>query len=95
MRVVNAQATMTDRLTLGYREASVTADSLLIRSGEKYFGHEFHRTQCVLDASALERSAWSWLNQELVHQTVMQMLASTPRTCICIGPDRPNWHGVS
>ena len=60
--VVNAQATMTDRLTLGYREASVTADSLLIRSGEKYSGHEFHRTQCVLDASAMERSAWSWVS---------------------------------
>ncbi len=57
--VVNAQATMTDRLTLGYREASATADTLLTRVGEKYFGHEFHRTQCTLDASAIEHSAWS------------------------------------
>jgi len=63
--VVNAQATMTDRLTLGYRAASVTADSLLVRSGEKYFGHEFHRTQCVLDADDRERSVWSWENNSI------------------------------
>lgn len=60
--VVNAQATMTDRLTLGYREASAISDSVLTRTGEKYSGHEFHRTQCVLDASNGERSAWSWVN---------------------------------
>jgi len=60
--VVNAQATMTDRLTLGYREASATSDSVLARTGEKYSGHEFHRTQCVLDSSNGERSAWSWVN---------------------------------
>lgn len=56
--VVNAQATMTDRLTLGYREASATSDTLLTRTGEKYLGHEFHRTQCTLDTSVIERSAW-------------------------------------
>ena len=58
--VVNAQAVMTDRLTLGYREANATSDSLLTRIGEKYLGHEFHRTQCVLDATVAEHSAWSW-----------------------------------
>lgn len=61
--VVNAQAMMTDRLTLGYREASAATDSLLTRSGEKYSGHEFHRTQCMFDASDGERPAWTWENQ--------------------------------
>ncbi|OIQ74698.1 cobyrinic acid A,C-diamide synthase [mine drainage metagenome] len=63
--VVNAQAEMTDRLTLGYREASAVADSLLTRTGEKYFGHEFHRTQCTLNASVSERSAWSWESEDV------------------------------
>lgn len=58
--VVNAQAEMTDRLTLGYREASATSDSLLTRTGEKLSGHEFHRTRCTLDASVSDHSAWSW-----------------------------------
>jgi cobyrinic acid a,c-diamide synthase len=37
-------ARMTDRLTLGYREATATAASPLTRPGERYRGHEFHRT---------------------------------------------------
>ncbi|WP_218128742.1 cobyrinate a,c-diamide synthase [Nonomuraea maritima] len=37
-------ARMTDRLTLGYRDAVALADSPLTRAGERYRGHEFHRT---------------------------------------------------
>ncbi|WP_030919121.1 cobyrinate a,c-diamide synthase [Streptosporangium amethystogenes] len=37
-------ATMTGRLTLGYRDAVATATSVLTREGERYRGHEFHRT---------------------------------------------------
>ncbi|MGI5488404.1 cobyrinate a,c-diamide synthase [Microtetraspora malaysiensis] len=37
-------ATMTGRLTLGYRDAVATAHSVLTREGERYRGHEFHRT---------------------------------------------------
>ncbi|MEU9834744.1 cobyrinate a,c-diamide synthase [Streptosporangium sp. NPDC048047] len=40
---VPAGARMTPRLTLGYREA-VAGPSLLTRPGERYRGHEFHRT---------------------------------------------------
>ncbi|MFI6484747.1 cobyrinate a,c-diamide synthase [Nonomuraea sp. NPDC050663] len=40
---VPGAARMTDRLTLGYREA-VSGTSLLTRAGERYRGHEFHRT---------------------------------------------------
>jgi cobyrinic acid a,c-diamide synthase len=37
-------ATMTPNLTLGYRDAVATRDSVLTREGERYRGHEFHRT---------------------------------------------------
>ncbi|MFE3447551.1 cobyrinate a,c-diamide synthase [Nonomuraea sp. NPDC059194] len=41
---IPAKAAMTPRLTLGYRDATATRDSLLTRTGERYRGHEFHRT---------------------------------------------------
>ncbi|MEU7896775.1 cobyrinate a,c-diamide synthase [Nonomuraea sp. NPDC049152] len=41
---IMAKAEMTPRLTLGYRDATATRDSLLTRAGERYRGHEFHRT---------------------------------------------------
>jgi cobyrinic acid a,c-diamide synthase len=37
-------ARMTDRLTLGYRDAVAVRDTLLTRAGERFRGHEFHRT---------------------------------------------------
>ena len=58
--VVKADAAMTDRLTLGYREASAASDSLLTQTGERYSGHEFHRTNCAFDVGVSQRSAWSW-----------------------------------
>lgn len=48
-------ARMTDRLTLGYREATATRASLLTRPGERFTGHEFHRTTLVTDAEPLLR----------------------------------------
>jgi cobyrinic acid a,c-diamide synthase len=50
--VVPADAVMTSRLTLGYREAAATGDSVLARAGERFAGHEFHRTAAVADAGA-------------------------------------------
>ena len=32
-----------DRLQVGYRQLTVSADSLLLRRGERWMGHEFHR----------------------------------------------------
>jgi cobyrinic acid a,c-diamide synthase len=40
-----ASARMTPRLTLGYREATAPADTLLAAAGTRLTGHEFHRTQ--------------------------------------------------
>ncbi|WP_283137627.1 cobyrinate a,c-diamide synthase [Rhizohabitans arisaemae] len=37
-------ARMTPRLTLGYRDAVAVSSSLLTREGERFRGHEFHRT---------------------------------------------------
>ncbi|MFT3889682.1 MAG: cobyrinate a,c-diamide synthase [Arachnia sp.] len=45
---------MTKRLTMGYREATAEADSLLGRVGETVTGHEFHRTA----ADPGEHAAW-------------------------------------
>ncbi|GGL13138.1 hydrogenobyrinate a,c-diamide synthase [Sphaerisporangium melleum] len=45
--LLDAAGTMTDRLTLGYRDAVAVRDSVLTREGERYRGHEFHRTRVV------------------------------------------------
>ncbi|HEY6711069.1 MAG TPA: cobyrinate a,c-diamide synthase [Rubrobacter sp.] len=42
--VLDAKATMTDRLTLGYREARALADSPLAERGANVRAHEFHYT---------------------------------------------------
>lgn len=42
--VLSGSARFTDRLTLGYRQGVVVADSPLHHNGERIMGHEFHRT---------------------------------------------------
>jgi cobyrinic acid a,c-diamide synthase len=56
--VIDADARMTDRLTLGYREAVALADSPLAREGTRVNGHEFHRTAVEPRSSA--KPAWGW-----------------------------------
>lgn len=41
---VPGRARMTGKLTLGYRDAVALADTPLTRAGERFRGHEFHRT---------------------------------------------------
>ncbi|MFO7630709.1 MAG: cobyrinate a,c-diamide synthase [Prochlorococcaceae cyanobacterium] len=43
-------------LSLGYREAIVSSDGLLLRRGERLWGHEFHRWQ--LDPLAASAGLW-------------------------------------
>jgi cobyrinic acid a,c-diamide synthase len=51
-------ATMTPRLTLGYRSAVAVSDSVVARTGERVRGHEFHRT--VTDPRHGKTAAWQW-----------------------------------
>lgn len=59
--VLDAEAGMSDRLTLGYRDAVAISDSYLARAGERAAGHEFHRT--VLTPEAGDRPAWQWTTE--------------------------------
>jgi cobyrinic acid a,c-diamide synthase len=54
--VLDAEATMTDRLTLGYREARALANSPLAESGTVVRGHEFHYS--AVEPGAGERPVW-------------------------------------
>jgi len=56
--VLDATAGMTDRLTLGYREAVATVESSLYPIGARVTGHEFHRTVVVPRSGAAP--AWRW-----------------------------------
>ncbi|MDH6134392.1 cobyrinic acid a,c-diamide synthase [Kitasatospora sp. MAA4] len=56
--VLDTTATMTERLTLGYREAVALHDSPLATTGTRVRGHEFHRTACT--PAAGPTPAWAW-----------------------------------
>jgi cobyrinic acid a,c-diamide synthase len=53
--VLPATARMTDRLSLGYREATAVTSTPWLDAGARVRGHEFHYTD--VDAGACE-SAW-------------------------------------
>uniref|UniRef100_UPI0034E0417C cobyrinate a,c-diamide synthase n=1 Tax=Streptomyces flavofungini TaxID=68200 RepID=UPI0034E0417C len=54
--VLDAQARMSERLTLGYREAVAVSDSVLAVAGTRTRGHEFHRT--TVEPGAGASPAW-------------------------------------
>ncbi|MFF5896673.1 cobyrinate a,c-diamide synthase [Streptomyces argenteolus] len=54
--VLDASARMSERLTLGYRQAVAVTDSVLAVAGTRLRGHEFHRT--VLEPGAGATPAW-------------------------------------
>jgi cobyrinic acid a,c-diamide synthase len=54
--VLDADARMTERLTLGYRDAVAVSDSPLAAAGTRMRGHEFHRT--VVEPGAGAAAAW-------------------------------------
>jgi cobyrinic acid a,c-diamide synthase len=60
--VLDADARMTGRLTLGYREAVAVGDSPLAAAGTRMRGHEFHRT--VLEPGAGSTPAWGMVRPE-------------------------------
>ncbi|GGG07513.1 hydrogenobyrinate a,c-diamide synthase [Rhodococcoides trifolii] len=61
--VLDADASFSARLTLGYRSAVALTDSVLFRVGERVTGHEFHRTHLVRSAEALD-PAWGWSDKQ-------------------------------
>jgi cobyrinic acid a,c-diamide synthase len=56
-----ASARMTPRLTLGYRQASAPAETLIAAAGQTLTGHEFHRTQTTPGAG--NSPAWAWADR--------------------------------
>ncbi|HEU5470551.1 MAG TPA: cobyrinate a,c-diamide synthase [Actinophytocola sp.] len=56
--VLDADAVMTDRLTLGYRDVVAPGGSSLHAEGTRLTGHEFHRT--AITPAHGERPAWCW-----------------------------------
>ncbi|MFE4967510.1 cobyrinate a,c-diamide synthase [Streptomyces sp. NPDC056660] len=50
--VLDVRARMTERLTLGYRDAVAVSDSVLAVAGTRMRGHEFHRTEVEPGAGA-------------------------------------------
>jgi cobyrinic acid a,c-diamide synthase len=60
--VLDAGARMSERLTLGYREAVAVSDSSLAAAGTRLHGHEFHRT--VIEPGAGATPAWGLTRPE-------------------------------
>ncbi|MBP2402204.1 cobyrinic acid a,c-diamide synthase [Streptomyces syringium] len=60
--VLPAEARMSERLTLGYREAVAIADNPLAAAGTRVRGHEFHRT--VIEPGAGDTPAWGFTAPE-------------------------------
>ncbi|MFF8732097.1 cobyrinate a,c-diamide synthase [Streptomyces sp. NPDC015171] len=58
--VLDAAARMTERLTLGYRDAVAVGDSVLAAAGTRMRGHEFHRT--AVEPGAGAAPAWGVRN---------------------------------
>ena len=56
--VLDADAAMTGRLTIGYRDAVAAAASPLAPAGTRVHGHEFHRT--AVRAAGSPSPAWHW-----------------------------------
>ncbi|MFB8088789.1 cobyrinate a,c-diamide synthase [Streptomyces sp. NPDC055992] len=54
--VLDADARMAKRLTLGYRDAVALTDNVLAPAGARMRGHEFHRT--VIEPGAGDEPAW-------------------------------------
>ncbi|MTE18465.1 cobyrinate a,c-diamide synthase [Streptomyces sp. TRM43335] len=58
--VLDVTARMTERLTLGYREAVAVCDSVPAVAGTRVRGHEFHRTVVEPEAGASPAWGLSW-----------------------------------
>lgn len=62
--VLDADAVLGPRLTLGYRDAVSPGDSVLVGAGTRVHGHEFHRT--ITTPAHGDQPAWQWQRDEVV-----------------------------
>jgi cobyrinic acid a,c-diamide synthase len=58
--VLDVSATMTSRLTLGYRDAVAAVTSPLAPAGTRVHGHEFHRSTVAVQDPGPAPGAWHW-----------------------------------
>ncbi len=70
----DADATMSPRLTLGYREVTSLVDTVVTVAGDTVTGHEFHRT--ATDPPAGRRAPWGWAGTVHGFSTGERVLAS-------------------
>ena len=82
--VVATDATMGDRLTLGYRQATTRVDSPLGPRGTDLRGHEFHYSTCEPAGAALDlvgrhgAGTGGFANRRLLASYLHVHLASRP-----------------
>ncbi len=62
--VLPATGAMTERLTLGYRDAVAVTGSAVFAEGSRVAGHEFHRCAVTPRAGAGGTAAWAWRGAE-------------------------------
>ncbi|SOD74489.1 cobyrinic acid a,c-diamide synthase [Jatrophihabitans sp. GAS493] len=72
--VIATDASMTPRLTIGYRDALARTSSVLAEAGTRVRGHEFHRTACAPAASTAPAWSWDAGGQEVVEGHVQRQL---------------------
>jgi len=59
---IDARATLSPKLTLGYREAVAEVDSPVAAAGQRVRGHDFHRT--ITDPSHGSDAAWRYTGEQ-------------------------------
>jgi cobyrinic acid a,c-diamide synthase len=72
--VLDVEAAMTPKLTLGYRRAVAAADSVLARAGDVVHGHEFHRT--TVSPAGGDKAAWRFGSGQLEGHVTGSVVAS-------------------
>jgi cobyrinic acid a,c-diamide synthase len=85
--VLDATASMSGRLTLGYREATALTDSPLAWTGVEVRGHEFHYS--TVEPRAGERPAWDLVGRGPEGFTVGSVHASYLHTHWAATPELP------
>jgi cobyrinic acid a,c-diamide synthase len=84
--LLDADATMTAKLTLGYRDVVATHDSVLYPAGTRLTGHEFHRT--TVTPTHGEPPAWRWRDgsdgfvTDLVHASYVHVHPAAAPTAV-------------